>query len=206
MNNFNECLRDNEKIIWTGKPNPENRSKDISGEIFLVVFALVVQTIMIFCVTHGIGDGESGTSLGFIVIFLAVALFGVLGAYSIISKLFLMNIKVKKDEYCITDKRVIVYKGRKKEVWYGYLVNYSIVETENVKKKYGDLILSVEYLNENEGIKTIGKNMINPDKTNLSFVNLVSIENVKKVKDLVIKQRQKLIESKELPTIDNIKI
>ena len=206
MNNFNECLRDNEKIIWSGKPNPKKRGKDIAGEIFLIIFTIVVQAIMVFSVTHEIGDGKAGISLGFIIIFLAVTFFGVISIYSIISKLFLMNYKTKKDEYCITDKRVIVYKGRKKEIWYGNIINYYNIETNNVKKKYGDLILAVEYLDENEGLKTLGKNLINPDKTNLAFINLVSIENVKKVKDLVTKQRQELIKEKEIPTIDNIKI
>ena len=90
----------------------------------------------------------SNQKYGPIIIFFGYTIFQYFWYFS---KLFLIKNLIKKDEYSITNKRVLVYKGIKNELQYGNIINYHNIE----------------------------------------------IKNVRKVKDLVTKQRKELIEEKE---------
>lgn len=206
MYNFSSLLNSEEEILWTGKPNFSGKRKSIAGEIFLILFTVVVQIIMICSVIFKVGDGADGFSFSFIVIFLAFSFFGILGVYSILNKLLLEKKLCSDDEYCITNKRIMIYKGKKDEVWYGYIINYHIIEVEEVEKGCGDLILSVMHLDDDEGMRKIINNVKHFDTTNLMNIHLISVDNVYEVRKLVSKQRQLLINSNEMPTISNIKI
>lgn len=206
MYNFSCLLNSDEDILWKGKPNFPKKRKSIAGEIFLILFTVFVQIIMICSVVFKVGDGAGGINFSFIVIFLTISIFGILGVYGILNKLLLEKKLCRDDKYYITNKRIMIYKGKKDEVWYGYIINYHIIEVEEVEKGCGDLILSVMHLDDDEGLRKIINNVKHFDTTNLMNIHLISVDNVYEVRNMISKQRQLLINSNEMPTISNIKI
>ena len=206
MYDFEQYMKNGEKILWRGNSNPGKGDKNIAGEIFLIAITFAIQAVMICSVVSENGDGAYWIDFPFIIIFLGTLIFDILGIYSIMNKLFLQKYLISGDEYCVTNKRVFVYRNKKKEIRFGYLINYHNVSVENAKNGYGTVSLAVE---KAEGIATmddIKKVIRDSDKENLSYVNLIAIENPSKVKKIIKEARKVLIDNNETPTIEDIEI
>ena len=89
MYDFSSNLLENEEILYQGRPVPGKGSKSIGGLIFVICFSLVTQIILIWSVITKTGDGFD---MGFIVIFLAAAVFEYVG----ISGIYYNLVKKKK--------------------------------------------------------------------------------------------------------------
>lgn len=206
MNNFEQYLFPDEKILWQGRPVQGKGDKSVGGEIFVIIFVLLMQILLIWSVVYKVGDGADGVTLNFIIIFLATLVFDVICIQSILYKKIFKKYAVADDYYCLTNKRAIKYESKKDEICFGYLINYSHISSEFVKDGYGDLYMSVEYdesIADESNLKDI---VINNDKENMKNMHFESIKNPNEVKKIAKKAREELISAGDALTIDNIKL
>lgn len=69
MYNFKQNLNENEQILYEGRPVPGTGSKNVSGLLFIILFILIIQILMVLSVIFKLGDGAYGIDSGFIIIF-----------------------------------------------------------------------------------------------------------------------------------------
>ena len=137
MFDFENVLMEDEVILYQGNAVPGKGSKSIFGELFLLGFSLFIAAILWASLKFGIGDGEGGINLSFIVIMAVDLLFVVIALYSIFYKKFKQDRDVADDAYCITNKRVLRFNGA--QLLCGYLANFDTIEEEVGKDGYGNV-------------------------------------------------------------------
>ena len=69
MYNFEKELIRDEKIIYQGSPVPGKGAKNIGGLLFVFLFCLGLQILMIWSLVAKVGDGTGGINFSFIAIF-----------------------------------------------------------------------------------------------------------------------------------------
>ena len=91
MFDFSKYLKEDEEILYQGKPTPVSGkgNSNNQGLIFLILYCLAIQIILILSIVYKIGDGANGINFSFIVIFLVILLFELLGIYGLLDNLFL---------------------------------------------------------------------------------------------------------------------
>ena len=196
MFDFSKILDSDEKILYQGRPVVGKGDKSIGGSIFIILFMLVIQVLMIWSLVTGTGDGADGITPTFIIIFAATLLFDGIAIYNIIYLKFLKDKTVSDDYYCITNKRALKFESKKDKLVYGYLVNYDIIEIVNQKDNVGDISMHVEIKDNSfeaknpEYVKDI---LMNPNPENMPTMIFECVENPKQVKK-IIKDAQKELE------------
>jgi len=184
----NELIKD-EKILWTGKPNPEILFT--SADIFLVPFSLMWGGFALFWEASVLGIGflsEKSSSTPFI----PFALFGIpfvlIGLYFIFGRFFYKKWKKGNMYYAVTNKRILI-----------------ITQTmnKNIQAEYIDRIPAINYSQNKNGTGTIKFGNANfmmgmYDNTGLDFFSsfygkatptFFDIDKSKEVYDLVNKLR-----------------
>lgn len=191
MYDFNSILKEGETILYQGRPEPGKGDKSIGGEIFVVVFMLIMEGLIIWAAT------DDGIDLNVIIVFSVALFFQGICIYSILYKCFLKKYKVADDHYCITNKRVIKYEEKENKLVYGYVMNYAQVEVVNVKKGYGDVQMNVVLANEEEDLEGVSvgefKNiMLNSNPENMPLMIFESVQNPRQVARIVKEARDAL--------------
>ncbi len=197
MYNFESVLLPNEVILYQGRSVPGKGSKVNGGSIFLICFALILQTLMIWSVATDSGDGFN---FNFIFIFLILTFFGGLGAYDLIYNLIFKKICVADDYYCLTNKRAMKYESKKNKLVFGYLINYVDIKYVNVKDNYGDVYMGVvlDEKNYTDGVDALGDIkdiLLNPNPENMPIIKFESIEDPKKIANLVRDTRLEILKN-----------
>lgn len=186
MHDFSSNLLENEEILYQGRPVPGKGSKSIGGLIFVICFSLVTQIILIWSVITKTGDGFD---MGFIVIFLAAAVFEYIGISGIYYNLVKKKKEVADDFYCLTNMRAMKYEEKENKLVFGYLSHYDDIRCDNVKDNFGDvymgIIIKEEKNDDLQKLSSIKDLMTNPDPLNMPFITFESIENPYRVMNLV---------------------
>ncbi len=186
MYDFSSNLLENEEILYQGRPVPGKGSKSIGGLIFVICFSLVTQIILIWSVITKTGDGFD---MGFIVIFLAAAVFEYVGISGIYYNLVKKKKEVADDFYCLTNMRAMKYEEKENKLVFGYLSHYDDIRCDNVKDNFGDvymgIIIKEEKNDDLQKLSSIKDLMTNPDPLNMPFITFESIENPYRVMNLV---------------------
>lgn len=189
MFDFKSILNSDEVILYQGKSNVSNISKNIMGELF-IIFVTIIFDIVLFVF-------PSKLLLGLI----AVGIFQILCVWSIFNTLFLKKGKVIDNLYCITNIRAIKYDLKSGILYFGYLANYSNNYVINEKNGYGDLVLKISGNHDKlefDGVDliTFSKNVTSinrhPKLDNMPFINFEGIENPRAVLDIVNNAKSKL--------------
>lgn len=200
MYNFRTHLDDGEEILWQGQAFPGKGAKNIGGLLFLIIFVLGIQLLMIWSVVTGTGDGANGIDLSFIIIFGVTLLFSGIGIYGIVYNLFLKKKLVADDFYCLTDKRVFKYESNKNKLVYGYLMYYEEIRCDNVENGYGDLYFGIVLEESSDSVQTAAELksiMANPNPENMPFINFESIEKPASVRNIAKQARKKILDEVE---------
>ena len=182
MFNFQDILNEGEQILYQGKANPKKVSKNIGGQIFVIIFMLVIQFMLIFVAEFDFSS----------IIFIAITLlFQGLCLYSIINILFLKNKKIADDLYCLTNIRALKYDINENKLSYGFLENYGNVYSFNVKDGYGDINMQIicdnNISNDNslDAAKVLMKLSSKPNITNMPFMCFESVSNPDELVELI---------------------
>ena len=203
MYDFSSNLLENEEILYQGRPVPGKGSKSIGGLIFVICFSLVTQIILIWSVITKTGDGFD---MGFIVIFLAAAVFEYVGISGIYYNLVKKKKEVADDFYCLTNMRAMKYEEKENKLVFGYLSHYDDIRCDNVKDNFGDvymgIIIKEEKNDDLQKLSSIKDLMTNPDPLNMPFITFESIENPYRVMNLV-QDAKRTIKNKQ-QNINNI--
>lgn len=186
---FDSYLGPDEKVLWRGKGTPSKTGKGIGGALFIFVFCLLILCIMIYSIKSGklIGTGE-------VIMIVAVILFLALGVYMLIFNLFIKNMKIKNLEYCLTEKKAMVYDTAKEEMKIGYLDRLTNIVINNEKNDYGDLLMRATPQIENNSNLSVDqlKDAFAIDNNNMNSITFFGIGEVVKVKSLVTDAQKKL--------------
>ena len=206
MYKFEQYLNSDEVILYEGRPVSGKGSKNVGGEIFVIIFELVIQILLIWSIVTGTGDGANGINFNFIMIFGITLLFIGFCLYSIIYKLFLKQRAVKDDYYYLTNQRAFKYEVQKDKLVYGYLINYEEIRTDSCKGGYGDVYMGIimnESGNSKEDMSKIMNHLITPDPQNMPFIQFESIKSPNKVAKIakdahmeLLRQRNETITNK----------
>ena len=203
MFDFNKYLMKDEKIIWQGRPNPGKGAKvdSVSGYIFVFVFMLLVQVLLIWSVITGTGDGANGVDLTFILFFSITLFFQGTIIWNAVYNTFIKPKIIADDYYCLTNKRALKYESKTNKLVYGYLIDYEDTGMINVKGGYGDVFLQKrvkESGNDQEDITKLCETVLNHDPTSMPYIKFESIKSPKTVLSLVNKARSGLKKNNEV--------
>ena len=88
MYNFEKELFNHEKIIYLGQSFPGKGGKNIGGALLIILFMLCIQGLMVWSLNGGIGDGEHGINLIYIILFLVTLLFDGIAVFILIYNTF----------------------------------------------------------------------------------------------------------------------
>lgn len=197
MFDFSKYLKEDEEILYQGKPTPVSGkgNSNNQGLIFLILYCLAIQIILILSIVYKIGDGANGINFSFIVIFLVILLFELLGIYGLLDNLFLKKKRLVGIYYCVTNKRVLEYEQKKDKLVYGYLINYEEIKCANMKNGYGDLCMSAKLDKEGDlSMMEVKDIILHPNYENMPSIIFESIKSPKEVSKIVINARKNLLE------------
>lgn len=203
MYKFEQYLNSDEIILYQGRPVPGKGSKHVGGEIFIIVFTLIIQLLMIWSVVTKTGDGANGVDVSFVIIFSVTLLFSGIGIYSIIYKLFLKQKVVIDDYYYLTNERVFKYESKKDKLVYGYLINYEEIYSDSCKDGYGDVyfgIIMKESGDSEEDMSKLMDHLITPDSQNMPTIKFESIKSPREVVKIAKDARRKLVQQGDVTT------
>lgn len=195
MYSFKDYLEENEKILYEDRAYPGKGDKSIGALFFIIIFMLLIQSLMIWSIVTGTGDGANGIDLTFIIIFGVTLLFDGIAVYNIVYNLFLKEKMVADDFYCITNYRVMKYEEKKKKLIYGYLINYEDIKSHSNKGGYGDVVFSVIFKeddNKETAIKI--KNIIlHPNPKNRYMIEFESVKKPYEIIKIAKEAREKVL-------------
>lgn len=126
---INKILKENEKVIYTSKANPEK----ISMQIFRFVLIGIVLTVFYYLLFIGYGRMEV---FNWIACLVMLFLLSVLTIYGLIYNVLLKH-RAKDEVYYITDKRIILINGNK--VLYNDTVKVSAIGIAREKNSFGNI-------------------------------------------------------------------
>lgn len=196
MYKIENYLNNNEQIIYEGRATLGKSSKAVGGEIFVIVFMLLIQVLLVWSVTTGTGDGANGINLSFIIIFGSTLLFSGICLYSLIYKLFLKQRMIKDYYYYLTNIRVLKYEFKNDKLVYGYLINYEDIHINSKKDNYGDVYMGIIMKDSSDAknvLKKVINRMINQDPKNMPFIIFESVESPNNVARIAVEARKQLL-------------
>lgn len=192
MYNFEKELFNHEKVICLGQSFPGKGGKNIGGALLIILFMLCIQGLMVWSLNGGIGDGEHGINLSYIILFLVTLLFDGIAVFVLIYNIFIKGRKINGDCFCLTNFRLLKYESKNNRVIYGYLENYDDIHCDSVKNGYGNLYIgSIYNLTDDKGkdLKNILEVAFNSDTENVPYIWLESVKQPLQLAELVIKIR-----------------
>lgn len=210
MYDFSMNLTSDEQILYQGNSVSTTVTRNIGGYIFLMLFSLGLESLLIWSVVTGSGDGANGINGNFILFTIIIMLFFAGGVYGLIYDLFLKKNLVRGKLFCITNKRVLSYDVRKGKLVFGYLENYEKIVINSLQNNIGDIVFSIaeEKVNSNSisDLKTVKDLMLNPDPENMPILQLQSVQNPEEVKQIAEQARNELFATMPTygPQVNNI--
>lgn len=198
MQNFSQYLERGEKILYQGYPKPGEGAKKIRGNLFFILMMGVIQIPLILELLNQWKDKKEIVAISSILIFLVITLFlDAMSIYNIIYTLLLKKRAVSADAYCLTNKRVFKYDGKKRELVYGYLINYKDIKVNNLKNHFGDVYMAIMPDKENIQVSELNisiKDIIRNYKQNMPSITFESVQDPEYVADMVRNARQELLD------------
>ncbi len=194
MYHFESKLLPGETILYKGTGTPKKGNRSPAAIIVLLVFAVVVQAVLIWSVKYEGGEGKSGIGFTWAFFFGVMVIFELLAIYNAFHLYFLKDRIAKKSEYCLTNQRAMVYDTKKDYLVYGYLREYTVVATSHEKGKYGDLYMNIGYTDESGNISfdKIKRIWFQKDSQNMAALTFLCVEQPKKLKKMVKEAKEKL--------------
>lgn len=193
MYNFEKHLQENEVILYQSRAVPGKGGKAVGGSLFLIIFSLFINGCLVYSFLSN-NNFENGI-FGFIIVFLIVSVFFILGVYNLIYNFFLKKKQVSDDFYCLTNIRVFKYESKIDKLVFGYIANYEQIYCSNVKDNFGNLHMEIIMENNDntlQNINTLKELLTNPDPENMPFIIFESIENPNYVMNLIVEAKEKL--------------
>lgn len=199
MYNFEEHLLENEKILYQGRPVPGKGGKGVLGFIFIILFCLIIQGILIWSIVFKVGDGANGLSPTYIMVSLILLVIIGIAIREIYYDLFKKKKDIADEFYCITNLRVLKYKEKDNNLVFGYLDKYDSISYGSVKDGFGDVYFE-PLIEEDEKPKNIVelKKFMNCIKTKnyngTPYIVFASIEKPFEVIKLAIDARDNILQ------------
>lgn len=193
MYNFEKLLYPEEKILYKGKPVPGKGHKNLGiltlcTIVFGLIIAMLVYQLKVFWFD------PTG-----ILMLLVLLIFECFFIYGLIYNLFIKKRAVADDEYCLTNQRAFKYEYKTGKLVFGYLANYRSIRIANEKDNYGDVIMEIIYKNGNasslgkEDFKELKNLMLHPNEENMPHITFESVEDPKKILNLILEARTELL-------------
>ncbi len=139
MYSFQFELIDGEQILYLGKPVAGKDNQSIKDDIVALFFCVIMIALFVWMIVSHAFSGVMGI-VGPILGILFIGLFLLLTINSIRNKKGGLDKLREKDEYCLTNLRVLVHKGDADELLAGSLKKYTHMEIEDGKDGYGSLV------------------------------------------------------------------
>lgn len=197
MFNFEQYLLDNEKILYQGKSVPGKGSKNIGIALFIILFMLVCQVLLILAITKEIKKGRFEMLFPFILFFGVTLLFDAAGIYLLVYNLFIKKKAVAGNYYCLTNLRALKYEAKKDKLVFGYLIDYKDIRVDSEKDEYGNVYMAKNLRKleiDNQNLSTVKEVSSNSDQKGMLSITFESVENPYWIVNLAKEARQSLLE------------